>query len=118
MKDAAVGIGIVTKLSGHLRNGHVPAENPSRFNLPWNGVDERPSDCRPIELGTMIIDQDGFAVIWQNIALRHAFAPADQERQSIGWHYPMETCKHQPIEIAERERFGGRPPSGEDPHDG
>src|SRR5580704_12608393 len=26
---------------------------------------------------------------------------------SIGWRNPMETCKHQPTEIAKRERFGG-----------
>src|ERR1700730_2138076 len=75
MKDTAVGISTVTKPSGHSRNGHLSTENPSCFDLPRNSVDERPRDCRPIEHCAMIVDQDGFAVIRQNIALRHDFTP-------------------------------------------
>src|ERR1700731_3417121 len=106
MNDTAIGISTVTKPSGHSRNGHFSTENPSCFDLPRNSVDERPRDCRPIEPCTMIVDQDGLAIIRQNIAFRHDCAPADQQTHSIGWRNPMETCKHQPIEIAESERFG------------
>jgi hypothetical protein len=74
MNDAAVGISTVTEPSGHSRNGHLSTENPSCFDLPRNRVDERPRDCRPIELCAMIVDQDGLAVIGQNIALGHDFA--------------------------------------------
>ena len=35
------------------------------------------------------------------------FAQPINEGHSIGWRNPMETCKHQPTEIAKRERFGG-----------
>src|SRR5437868_12816982 len=98
MKDAAIGISTVTEPSGHSRNGHLLTENPSCFDLPRNRVDERPRDCWPIKLCAMIVDQDGSAVIGQNIALHHDCASADQQRHSIGWRNPMETCKYQPIE--------------------
>jgi hypothetical protein len=74
MKDAAVGISTVTEPSGHSRKVHLSTENPSCFDLPRNGVDERPRDCRPIEPCTMIVDQDGRAIIRQNVALGHDFA--------------------------------------------
>jgi hypothetical protein len=106
MKDAAVGISTVTKPSGHSRNGHLSTENPSCFDLPRNRVDERPCDCRPIKLCAMIADQNGLAVIGQNIALGHDSAQPINEGIQYAWRNPMETCKRQPIEIAESERFG------------
>ena len=64
----------VSSPSGHSRNGHFSTENSSCFDLPRNRVDERPRDCRPIKICAMIVDQDGLAVIRQNISLGHDFA--------------------------------------------
>src|ERR1700720_3658782 len=100
MKDAAVGISTVTEPSGHSRNGHLSTENPSCFDLPRNRVNERPRDCRPVELCTMIVDQDGFAIIRQNIALHHDFASVVQQRHSTGWLIRWRP-KLQPIESTE-----------------
>jgi hypothetical protein len=60
--------------SARSRRRSTSTENPSCFYLPRNRVDERPRDCPPIKPCAMIVDQDGLAVIGQNIVLGHDFA--------------------------------------------
>src|SRR3984893_12667241 len=79
---------------------------PKIRDLPRYRVDERQRNFQPITLCAMIVDQDGLAVVGQNIALGHDCAQPINEGIQIGWRNPMETCKHQPIEFGERERFG------------
>ena len=75
MTDAAVGVGRVAEPSGHSRDGHLSPENPCHFDLPRHGLDERPRHCWLIEIGVAVVEQDGLALIRQDIVLLHEIAP-------------------------------------------
>jgi len=75
MTNAAVGVSRVAEPSGHSRDGHLSAENPRHFDLPRHGLDKRPRHSWPIEIVATVVDQDGLAIIRQDIVLLHEIAP-------------------------------------------
>ena len=71
MMDTAISIVGVAEPSGHSRDGHFPAEQTCGFDPPWYRLEKRLCDSGPIEVTDAVVDQDGMAIIGQEVTFLH-----------------------------------------------